>query len=132
MTRRAVEQHLDEWTGVDGKGALEPNKNQLLDYDRGLVLMVSGAGLAVGMYPDTPGEYWLANGQRASEAQAQEVGFDIQQGRKLRRDKDIRARAMTAVQELADAEEAKAQDAMRQVADAEESAADAARNTLQT
>jgi len=110
MTRRAVEQHLDEWTGVDGKGALEPGKSQVLDYDRGVQIKMDNSGLSVGMYPDTPGEYWLVTGQRASDAQAQQVGFNIHEGRKLRRDKDIRTRALSAVQELAEVE----RDAMRE------------------
>jgi hypothetical protein len=119
MTRRAVEQHLDEWTGVDGKGALEPGKNQKLDYDRGVQIMIDASGLAVGMYPDAPGEYWLVTGQRASDAQAQQVGWDIHQGRRQRRETETVARALELVKAVQEAEREKAQDAMRAVETAE-------------
>jgi hypothetical protein len=115
MTRRAVEQHLDEWTGVDGKGALEPSPNQKLDYDRGVQIKMDNSGLAVAMYPDAPGEYWLVTGQRATDAQAQQVGWDIHQGRRQRRETDTVARALELVRAVEDAERQKAQDAMREV-----------------
>src|SRR5262245_59974300 len=68
------------------------------DYERGLIIQVSGAsGERIMMYVDEPGTYLNAQGQPVSEDVARGAGFDVTKHKADRRRQESLARARAAV-----------------------------------
>lgn len=75
-----------------------------IDLDRGVTLKITADGVEVYMYKDEPGVYRNAYGAEVSEQLAAHAGFETAKLGKLRRRKELMAKAAMAIDQELEAE----------------------------
>jgi hypothetical protein len=73
-----------------------------IDLDRGVTLRITGDGVEVYMYKDTPGVYLNAYGTQVSEQLALRAGFDVERLAKARKRREMMKKAALMIDEELD------------------------------